>query len=62
MKDQASKGLMPVMKIGDSDKFLHVNLSGDKEKVKMVGAEGKCRFREAEKAENLMHIICWGPK
>lgn len=60
MKNHASNsnGLMPVMK-----NILHIRLCGDKEKVAMVGGDRrKCKFKEAEKNEMIMHLIFWGPK
>jgi hypothetical protein len=52
MKDQASRDTIPVME------------SGDKKKTNMVGvgADGKCKFKKAERAENLLHLMYWGPK
>lgn len=54
---------MSAMKGGDCDKWLQV--SRDKEKANMEGvgikADEKCKFKEAERAEKLFHLICWGP-
>lgn len=54
---------MPKMKSGECEKWLQV--SSDKEKANVVrvgiGADGKCKIREAERAEKLLHLICWGP-
>ncbi|OMO96344.1 hypothetical protein CCACVL1_04991 [Corchorus capsularis] len=36
-------------------------VSGSREPVKQVGLDDKQKLREAEKAENIMHLICWGP-
>jgi hypothetical protein len=66
LKDQGSKGLTrpPQSKIrSDSDNSSQVRwFSGTVEPMKKVNMAGKTRLRDAEKAENIMHLICWGPK
>ncbi|XVE66259.1 hypothetical protein DITRI_Ditri08aG0066300 [Diplodiscus trichospermus] len=36
-------------------------VSGTREPVKQVSLDDKQKLREAEKAENIIHLICWGP-
>ncbi|EOX99298.1 hypothetical protein QQP08_007982 [Theobroma cacao] len=63
LKDHSSKGIMgrakPRSEPGKSSQFGWV--SRTKEPVKQVGLDDKQKLREAEKAENIMHLICWGP-
>ncbi|KAJ4847877.1 hypothetical protein Tsubulata_011601 [Turnera subulata] len=38
-------------------------ISGAVEPMKKAGAlDDKKKSRKAEKAENVMHLVCWGPK
>ncbi|TYG80576.1 hypothetical protein ES288_D02G227700v1 [Gossypium darwinii] len=47
---------------GKSSQVGWVSGTGDRETiVKQVGLGDKQKLREAEKAENLMHLICFGP-
>ncbi|KAK4577453.1 hypothetical protein RGQ29_027812 [Quercus rubra] len=66
VKEQGSKGLTrpPQSKIrSDSDNSSQIRwFSCTVEPIKKVNVAGKRRLREAEKAENVMHLICWGPK
>lgn len=53
---------MSAMKGGDCDKWLQVR--GIKRRsMEGVGikTDEKCKFKEAERAEKLFHLICWGP-
>ncbi|OMO98874.1 hypothetical protein COLO4_13655 [Corchorus olitorius] len=72
LKEQSSKGIMggggkpfyhqaakPKSEGGKSSQIRWV--SGTREPVKQVGLDDKQKLREAEKAENIMHLICWGP-
>ncbi|KAH1098620.1 hypothetical protein Gohar_009499 [Gossypium harknessii] len=47
---------------GKSSQVGWVSGTGNRETiVKQVGLGDKQKLREAEKAENLMHLICFGP-
>ncbi|KAL9382704.1 hypothetical protein Peur_025739 [Populus x canadensis] len=67
LKDQNSKGMMKHHQARaarpeseNSTQFRWV--SGAIEPMKMGGVSEMLRVREAEKAENAMHLICWGPR
>lgn len=67
VKDQGSKGFTrspPQSKIrSDSDNSSQVRwFSGTVEPMKKVNMARRRRLRNAEKAENVVHLICWGPK
>ncbi|KAE8075843.1 hypothetical protein FH972_014530 [Carpinus fangiana] len=66
LKDQGSKGFTrpPQSKFrSDSDNSSQVRrFSGTLEPMKKVNMARRRRLRRAEKAENVVHLICWGPK
>ena len=46
----------------EDGKFSQVRwVSDTKEPIKQVSLDDKQKLREAEKAENIMHLVCWGP-
>ncbi|KAL7185630.1 hypothetical protein ACSBR2_027555 [Camellia fascicularis] len=64
--DHNSKGPMTkppqARPISESDNPINVRrFSGIVEPAKKVNRDEKRRKREAEKAEHLTHLICWGP-
>lgn len=63
MKDQGSRldttGFMSIQPAGAKKGGQARRFSGAEERV---SAEEKRRRREAEKAETVHHLICWGPR
>ncbi|KAJ7981385.1 hypothetical protein O6P43_000654 [Quillaja saponaria] len=63
-KDHISKGVTkPSQPRSDSDNSAQFRrFSRAAEPMKMVDVGRNQNIRKAEKAENVMHLICWGPK
>lgn len=65
MKEQSSKGtILSGFKSSSSSQARPRSDSGQFRWVsgaKKVTMDEKSRIRKAEKAENVMHLVCWGP-